>query len=219
MPSFASRALGYVILGPLPILDNPRREKAPLEGYATSREVAEYLKVKPQTLDAWASQDKGPPFSRAEGVRRYDWEELAAWLDQRKGGSPTFSRAPLLKCSACKKPVKSDGYLGISHLEVTRAKKEDMAYKAYVAEKKARLGDFAGGVIEDNEWDMMPNLACWFILHRACDPEPERNDYSYGIESVNTWPKFVSFVAHVGEKNWVQDHTDLSALLRRAIGE
>lgn len=55
-----------------------------MEGLATSREVAEYLKVHPQTMDAWASQRKGPPYIKIEGRRRYDWTDVLAWLEARK---------------------------------------------------------------------------------------------------------------------------------------
>lgn len=55
-----------------------------MEGLATTREVAEYLNIKPQTLDAWASKGRGPAFSKIEGIRRYDWADLRAWVEARK---------------------------------------------------------------------------------------------------------------------------------------
>lgn len=55
-----------------------------MEGLATSREVADYLGVQPQTMDAWASQRKGPPFIKIEGRRRYDWDDVRQWVDARK---------------------------------------------------------------------------------------------------------------------------------------
>jgi DNA-binding transcriptional MerR regulator len=56
-----------------------------MEGLATSREVAEYLKVHPQTLDAWASKGTGgPPYIKLDGRRRYDWTDVLAWLEERK---------------------------------------------------------------------------------------------------------------------------------------
>lgn len=51
---------------------------------ATSREISEYLNVRPQTMDAWASRGGGPPFIKLDGRRRYDWDDLAAWLEARK---------------------------------------------------------------------------------------------------------------------------------------
>lgn len=55
-----------------------------MEGLATTRELAEYLHVKDQTLDAWASQGRGPAYIKVGGARRYDWADIYAWLDTRK---------------------------------------------------------------------------------------------------------------------------------------
>lgn len=55
-----------------------------MEGLATSLEIAEYLGVKPQTMDYWASKRKGPPFIKLDGRRRYDWNDVRAWLEERK---------------------------------------------------------------------------------------------------------------------------------------
>lgn len=50
----------------------------------TAREVAEILDVHVKTVDRWASQGAGPPYYKFEGTRRYDQDELAAWLEARK---------------------------------------------------------------------------------------------------------------------------------------
>jgi DNA-binding transcriptional MerR regulator len=55
-----------------------------VEGYASTREVAEYLAIQPGTLDAWAHRKKGPPFVKVEGIRRYKWADLLDWLEERK---------------------------------------------------------------------------------------------------------------------------------------
>lgn len=55
-----------------------------MEGLATTIEVAEYLKVKPGTLDVWAHRGMGPPFIRVESARRYDWQDVRDWLEARK---------------------------------------------------------------------------------------------------------------------------------------
>jgi DNA-binding transcriptional MerR regulator len=55
-----------------------------MEPLATKDEVAEYLKIQPKTLDVWASQQKGPPFIRVEGARRYDMADVREWLEARK---------------------------------------------------------------------------------------------------------------------------------------
>jgi len=55
-----------------------------MENLATSKEVAEYLNVAPQTMDYWASNGKGPAYIKLDGRRRYEWAEVRAWLDARK---------------------------------------------------------------------------------------------------------------------------------------
>lgn len=54
-----------------------------MDSLATSKEIAEFLGVHPQTMDRWASQDAGPPYYKIEGMRRYDWEGVRAWLKAR----------------------------------------------------------------------------------------------------------------------------------------
>lgn len=54
------------------------------EPLANSREVAAYLGVHPQTMDRWASRGGGPPFSKIEGQRRYNWADVREWVDARK---------------------------------------------------------------------------------------------------------------------------------------
>ena len=55
-----------------------------MEELATSKEVAEYLRVHPQTMDRWASRGGGPTFVKVGGNRRYDWADVKAWVDARK---------------------------------------------------------------------------------------------------------------------------------------
>lgn len=50
----------------------------------TSKEVAEYLGVHPQTMDRWASKGMGPSYFKIEGARRYSETELREWLEARK---------------------------------------------------------------------------------------------------------------------------------------
>ncbi len=55
-----------------------------MHGLATPEQVAEYLKIKTDTLRTWAYKKKGPPYVMVEGARRYDWNELLAGLEERK---------------------------------------------------------------------------------------------------------------------------------------
>lgn len=54
-----------------------------MEELATKHQVAAYLKVKPETLDAWASRNQGPPYIKVERSRRYDWADVKAWVKER----------------------------------------------------------------------------------------------------------------------------------------
>lgn len=55
-----------------------------MEPLATTAEVAEYLRVKPNTLDHWASNGKGPIYIKFEGTRRYRWSDVEAYLNDRQ---------------------------------------------------------------------------------------------------------------------------------------
>jgi excisionase family DNA binding protein len=55
-----------------------------MDTLATKEQVAEYLQVKPGTLDAWAKQGRGPAYFKVEGSRRYDWTDVKAWVAARK---------------------------------------------------------------------------------------------------------------------------------------
>lgn len=50
--------------------------------FMTTDQCAEYIKVKPRTLDQWAWQRKGPPFKRAGRRRLYERQAVDAWLAQ-----------------------------------------------------------------------------------------------------------------------------------------
>ena len=55
-----------------------------LEKVLTPDEVAEILKVKPQTLAAWRTRGVGPAFVRVTGRKiLYRESDLVHWLDER----------------------------------------------------------------------------------------------------------------------------------------
>lgn len=54
-----------------------------MNGFATPIEVAEYLKISPETLRQWAHRKKGPPYVMVEGARRYRWSDIEQYLDDR----------------------------------------------------------------------------------------------------------------------------------------
>ncbi len=55
-----------------------------MEDLATKEEVAAYLKVRPKTLDVWASRGRGPKYIKIGAARRYDWADIRAWVQARK---------------------------------------------------------------------------------------------------------------------------------------
>ena len=55
-----------------------------MESLATSEEVAAYLNVHPQTMANWASRGTGPAYSKIEGQRRYNWDDVRAYVEARK---------------------------------------------------------------------------------------------------------------------------------------
>jgi excisionase family DNA binding protein len=54
-----------------------------VEGLATPREVADYLKIKEQTLRLWASKGRGPVYVMIGGARRYRWSDIEAYIESR----------------------------------------------------------------------------------------------------------------------------------------
>ncbi len=66
----------------------------------TTKEVAEILKKKPDTLAKWRRAGMGPPFIWVEGTVRYEQGELEEWLrknthnrSQRDGEKTVYTGA------------------------------------------------------------------------------------------------------------------------------
>lgn len=49
----------------------------------SSVEVSEYLGVPVKTLTQWAYVGTGPRFAKVGRHRRYRWEDVERWLDER----------------------------------------------------------------------------------------------------------------------------------------
>lgn len=172
-----------------------------MSSLADSREVAEYLGINPQTLANWSSQGKGPKFTKVGNRRRYRWEDVYAFA-----GHNPHAEGPVLNCAACRKPVHSDGFIGIRLGRVFEVEKAHQEWRARV--------DRAAPMDIRDAFEGLPDPEPWGILHHGCNPDPEASWYSYEVERVDTWPKFAWFQAHVLEKEWSM-HTDLPTLLRR----
>lgn len=182
-----------------------------MEGLASSREVAGYLGVKPQTMDAWAHRGHGPKHVKVGGRRRYRWADVEAYVN----GAPTEKPAgPRFTCSTCGKDAAVGGYLHVPVAERLRYTRENKAYQ----EAKAAGDD--GTPLSDLRltYDLSPDPSRWTVVHLACVPEDE-SGYGYTTERINTWPKFAGFLAHVLGKRWVRDQTDIADLIRRVGAE
>lgn len=57
----------------------------------TSRQAAEHLGLKEQTLANWRYQRKGPPYFRVGALVKYDERDLDAWLE---AGAVEGDRSP-----------------------------------------------------------------------------------------------------------------------------
>lgn len=127
-----------------------------MEGLATSKEVAAYLGVHPQSMDRWASQGKGPVYTKIEGIRRYEWEDVRSWIqDNKQRHGPTW------KCYTCGEPVRRGGYLIVS---IDQAVKYDDAHWGVfhdACEHRAVPNPYEIDIEEADTW---PKLADW-IAH------------------------------------------------------
>lgn len=56
------------------------------QGYASRREVAEYLDLPLATLDAWAYRGRGPAFVKIGRHARYRWSDIDTWIGAQKRG-------------------------------------------------------------------------------------------------------------------------------------
>jgi hypothetical protein len=68
----------------------------------TTREAAEYLGMKPNTLEIWRGKGTGPHFYKYDGPVRYAKEDLDAWLDERKRRNT--SQYPTHQVAPCRLP-------------------------------------------------------------------------------------------------------------------
>jgi helix-turn-helix protein len=123
-----------------------------MEGLATSAEVARYLNVRPNTLDRWSSEGRGPRFVRVNGRRRYDWEDVKAWTYQ----SPSKDR-PNWRCSRCGEPATTDARL-ITSIDLATAGEADWGVLHYACQGPATPNPYEIDVESADTWQ---KLADW----------------------------------------------------------
>ncbi|MHA6626932.1 hypothetical protein ACU61A_15965 [Pseudonocardia sichuanensis] len=113
-------------------------------------------------------------------------------------------------CDPCGKPVTTaTGGIWIDTREVHRVEVAQRAWKAEheVANEHGLVMYDMGQLLD------APDPARWRISHWTCLPEGV-NDY--GLELPTDHARWLHHVAHVMEKEWVLEATDLSDLVREA---
>lgn len=60
----------------------------------TTVEAAEYLRVKPTTLEQWRWKGNGPRYSKPAGRILYDPADLDRWIEDGKRGSTAETPTP-----------------------------------------------------------------------------------------------------------------------------
>jgi hypothetical protein len=81
--------------------------------------------------------------------------------------------------------------------------------------KEAWGREHAGRVaIPLDAFDRYPRAPHWAVLHRACDPQPESDDYWIGVERIRSLADVVAWSGHLVGKTWLPA-TDWAVLLRR----
>lgn len=124
------------------------------------------------------------------------------------------------RCERCKKPVAAGkGYLHVSYDDIYKTEQvwKSFCNKRHIEnEGEEPIGGWSAyRVIRASE---MPDLspARWRIHHRACDADPEGNDYWVDVERISSHEKLLSWTAHLIQKGWLI-HTDWSSFLYSMI--
>ena len=116
-------------------------------------------------------------------------------------------------CEACDEPIADeDGYV---HVNRCTARQVGLAHDEV---EKARAAAGPRKLVEGCRWPLaLPDRARWQIHHRACDPEPEADDYWFDVGRARTHAKLLSWTAHLMGKVWFE-HTDWGSLIRSKAG-
>jgi hypothetical protein len=119
------------------------------------------------------------------------------------------------RCDLCGDPIADGcGYLTLSYAQLHEHERAVKAWDERIAAKypgplrcypMSELADFPGPVV-------------WGVLHRGCDPEPERSDYWIAVERIRTAGEVISWSAHLLGKRWVQS-TTWADVLRGVSGQ
>jgi predicted GIY-YIG superfamily endonuclease len=107
------------------------------------------------------------------------------------------------RCDACKRPVIGNtGYVHIVSADIQHCRK---AWDEFKRRKTSETPDGAYAIWGGAELAALPGPAPWRVHHLGCDPDPDGDDYYHEISEVNTYPKLLSFTAHLLGKDWLCD--------------
>lgn len=110
-------------------------------------------------------------------------------------------------CATCATPVADGtGYLHVDYRDIAAVQRHEQDCWQ-PSGPAARVLDLSK-VLEG------PGPATWRVHHRACDPNPDSNDYWFDVARARTLPQLIDWTAHLLEKDWLP-YTNWSLLLRR----
>lgn len=126
----------------------------------------------------------------------------------RHNGVPPHlaATAPTYTCATCDGRITDEegGYLQVDRRAADR--------HAAAPSPTYTIGDFEFLDLNALRHPDRPRRAQWHAVHTDCDTIGD-HAYWHDLERVRTWPTLLGFVAHVIEKPWVNEGTNLSGFL------
>ena len=120
------------------------------------------------------------------------------------------------RCDVCGEAIADDdGYLCADWSAASRCEDEQRRARAATARRAEERGD---GLIPASTITSLSRVP-WCVYHRACDPEPERGDYWFGVERCRTLAALLDWNVHLCAKPWVVGHTDWPRFIHRHLAE
>jgi hypothetical protein len=118
-------------------------------------------------------------------------------------------------CDKCKKHVPDhEGYICV---DKCRALSEvPKLVQEWKDAHPSRNEDGSLRLMRATEWNSYPDRVHWHVYHRRCDPNPERDDYWFGIERASSYAALLEWSAHLMGKKWLK-HTDWDGFIYRVF--
>lgn len=106
---------------------------------------------------------------------------------------------PTAICDLCAQPIDPhDGYLWISHAEVSRVERHVVAWESGHPSSEPMTGD-----------NLMtrPQPARWRVTHTACEPGRPEDRYDIALDRILSFRDLAGWTIHLMRKTWLR-HTD-----------